>query len=185
MKIDITQKGNLYKFYKNNNEDHFLTGKWIGGWFSKVRSEIYDLHHVKLVTIKQGQVNPIWSKKKDTYEFELHKLDLKLTIIVTNRWKGHWSFKFNDDNYDFYRHRGHRRSLYKNSQQIAKYNKRSVNLWEYDKGYIIADNDSNELILICLFLAYDMGEQNDADISVDLGQLAEGVKEYDDSWTPK
>ncbi len=185
MKIDIGQSGNHYKFFKNNSQDHYLTGKWVSGFFKSVYSEIYDGDQNKVATIRFGKSAGTWWKKKINYEFEFYKEQQVITVTVLNRWKGHWAFEFNGEKYDFYFHRGHRKSLYKEDQQMAKFNKRTTNLWEYDKGFIIADNDANDLMLICLFLAYDMGETNDADISVDMGNLLEGVKEYDDRWIPK
>jgi hypothetical protein len=67
---------------------------------------------------------------------------------------------------------------------MAKYDKRTVQMWNNDTGFIISNNDENKLLLLAIFLTFDMGENIDGDVNVDLGNLTGGVKEFNNYWQP-
>lgn len=187
MKIDIAQKSSKYTFYKNGSKDPLLKGYFKSPLFGANYTELFDMNEALVVSVRIGN-NPWFpllnGKSKLTYLITFHARSLTVEVTVQHFAKGHWTFKYQDCNYDFYRHRGHNRSLFKNDRQVAKFDKRSENVLEYDSGYIIANNNEDELLLICLFLCYDMGMNNGGEPSVDFGHLTEGVREINPYWHP-
>ncbi|MFD2245873.1 hypothetical protein [Pontibacter ruber] len=187
MRIDIIQKGSKYTFYRHDIEEPLFTGRYRSFFFKEEYTEVFNQGGELVAVIKFG--NSIWfpgfnRKSKSTYIIDFIEQQTAVEVTIQNYTKGYWTFEYKGHKYDFYRHRGHERSLFKDERQVARYDKRSVNLFENDRAYVIANNDEDELLLLCLFLAYDMGEYNDAEISVDLGHIAEGVKKIDHNWRP-
>lgn len=187
MKIDIAQHSFKYTFYKKGTEEPIFEGYFRDPLIGDSYTELYNKLKELVVSIRIGN-NPFFPwlnrKYKLTYLINFHVQSLTVEVTVQHFSKGHWTFKYKDDQYDFYRHRRHCRSLYKNDRQVAKYDKRSVAVMDYDRGYIISNNDEDELLLICLFLCYDLGEYRGGEDAVDVGHLTEGVRVIDPDWLP-
>ncbi|WP_210489421.1 hypothetical protein [Rufibacter aurantiacus] len=185
MRLYIKQKGHIYRFFKNDEKEEVFTGFWDRkrkiGLFAKVLSK----ENEELVTVNLFKEASIWNYNKTEYKILLHKENTEIIIKALNAWKGHWTFMYASDSYEFYFHRGHKKSLFRNGNQVAKFDKGRVNFWDYDSGFIVANNDENKLLLLALFLCFDMGESMDGDVNVDLGNLLAGVKQYDSTWFPK
>lgn len=184
MRLYIRQKGSRYKFYENDNEVETLTGYWERKRKLGLYSKIVDAENKEVVTVTLTNSPWFWELNKTTYRIVLPSENLTVDVKAVNYYKGHWTFNLNTDKYDFYFHRGHKKSLFRNGSQVAKYNKGTVHLWNNDSGYIIANSDENRLLLLSLFVMFDMGEYMDADVNVDLGKLDGGVIESNDHWQP-
>lgn len=187
MKIDIIQRFSKYSFFINDEKEPFFRGRYRNPFFKKGYSELLSVEGEIVATVKIG--NSPWfpafnRKAKLTYILTFIKPYFQVEVTVQSYIKGFWTFDYKKDHYDFYRHRGHKRSLYKNGIQVARFDKRSVNLFENDRGYIISNNDEDVRLLICLFLAFDMGEYNEAEGTWDIGSLTEGKKEINPHWQP-
>jgi len=186
MRLYIRQKGTDYQFYKGDDKEPFLKGFWKSSWKIKLHSKILTLDNSELANIRFKYAPWFWEKgSKTEYELALSEFKEIVTIKCLNSWRGHYAFTFCNHKYDFYRHTGHKKSLYKDNVQVAKYDKQVVNWWDNDSGFIISNNDENEILLLSLFLMLDMGEFNEADLNIDFGQGLDGVKEYNSRWTPK
>ncbi|MBC3539049.1 hypothetical protein ACFSC6_07300 [Rufibacter sediminis] len=187
MRLDIVQKGSKYTFYKKGVEEPMYKGRYRSFFFKSGYTEVFNPAGEVAASVRIG--NSIWfpglnRTSKATYIIDFTEQSTIIEITVKNYSKGYWEFEYQNHQYAFYRHRGHKRSLFKNEKQVARYDKRAVNLFENDRAYVVANSDEDELLLLCLFLAYDMGEYNDADISLDFGQVLEGVKKIDHDWQP-
>ncbi len=184
MRLYIRQKGNKYKFYENDSEVETLTGLWDRKRKVGLFSKIFDTNDNELVTVLLTNSPWFWELNRTTFGIKLHREQIHINVKAVNYYKGHWTFNINNDRYDFYFHRGHKKSLFKNDKQVAKYNEGKVHFWNNDSGYIIANNDENKLLLLSLFIMFDMGEYMDADVNVDLGKLDSGVIENNENWQP-
>lgn len=184
MRFYIKQGGNHYKFFKNKEDtEAFLTGFWDSKWRTGIYSKICD-DSEELVTIKFENSPFFWRINRTTYKLTFHKSKLEIIVNTVNHFKGHWTFLLNEHKYDYFQHAGRKMSLYKNDRQVAKYKMGTVHLWESDSGFVISNNDEDALLLIALFLMLDMGETNGADLTLDLGNVFAGVKEYNEYWQP-
>jgi hypothetical protein len=184
MRLYIRQKGNNYRFFENDNEQEILTGYWDRKRKVGLFSKIVDVDDSELVTVTLTKSPWFWELSKATYRIEIHKEHIQINVKAVNYHKGHWTFNINGDKYDFYFHSGHKKSLFKNDKQVAKYNKGQVQFWTNDSGYVIANNNESKLLLLSLFIMFDMGEYMGADVNVDLGKLNNGVIENNEHWTP-
>jgi hypothetical protein len=184
MRLYIRQKGHKYQFFEGDNEEEILHGHWDSGWRVKLHSKIFDSDNQELVTVTLTKAPAFWRMNRTTYRIQLHKEGIDIEIKGANAYRGHWTFELNEDKYDFYFHRGHKKSLHKNGNQVARYDKGTVHMWDNDSGFIIANNDENRLLLLAIFLTFDMGEDMDGDVNVNFGNLTGGVKEYNNYWQP-
>ncbi|WP_148041377.1 hypothetical protein [Rufibacter immobilis] len=169
----------------NDDKEEAFTGFWDRkrkvGLFGKILSSEKE----ELVSVNLSNSPFFWNLNKTEYKILLHRESTEITLKAVNAYKGHWTFLYGTDSYDFYFHQGHKKSLFRNGNQVAKHDKGKVNFWDYDSGFIVADNEENKLLLLALFLTFDMGESMDGDINIDLGNLMAGVKSYDSNWYPK
>ena len=184
MRLYIRQKGHSYKFFEGDNEEEIFHGFWDSGWRVRLHSRIFDKDNLELVSVTLIKAPLFWRLNKTIYRIQLHNENIDIAVRAVNAYKGHWTFELNEARYDFYIHFGHKKSLYKNDNQVAKYDKGTVHLWSNDSGFIVSNNDENKLLLLALFLTFDMGESMDGDVNVDLGNLTSGVKEFNSYWQP-
>jgi len=184
MRLYIRQKGQNYKFYEGDKEEAILHGMWRDGWRKPLHSKIFNNDNQELVTTTLTKNPSFWSSQKKTYQIRFHLENIDIEVKAIKAYKGHWAFEFKGDQYDFYFHYGLKKSLFKNDNQVAKYDKGTVHFWDNDSGFIISNNDENKLLLLALFLTFDMGETSDADININFGNLTGGVKEYNKYWHP-
>jgi|SRR5690606_7580481 hypothetical protein len=184
MRLYIRQKGHKYKFFEDDNEEEILHGLWDSGWRQRLHSKIFDKDNQELVTITLKKAPAFWRMNKTTYQIRLHRENIDVEVKAVNAYKGHWTFEYKGDKYDLYFHYGLKKSLFKNEYQVAKYDKGTVHVWDNDSGFIISNNDENKLLLLAIFLTFDMGESMDGDVNVDLGNLTGGVKEFNSYWQP-
>jgi hypothetical protein len=184
MRLYIRQNGNKYKFFENDIERETFTGYWDRKRKIGLYSKIVDIDNKELVTVTLTNSPWFWELSKTTYRLEIHTEQIQTEIKAVDYHKGHWTFNIDNEEYDLYFHTGHKKSLFKNGRQVARYDKGQVHFWSNDSGYIIANNDENKLLLLSLFITFDMGEYMDADINVDLGKLDGGVIENNEYWTP-
>ncbi len=184
MRVFIKQNGRKYKFLKDKEDEEPLwTAFWDSKWKTGVFSKISDSKEV-LVTIEYENQPPFWRANKTTYRITVHQLHQKVIVKTVSHLRGCWTFVFNENKYDYFEHSGRKMSLYKNDVQVAKYKMGTVHAWERDFGFVIANSDENVLLLIALFLMLDMGQINDADVTLDLGNVFGGVKEWNEYWLP-
>ena len=181
MRIYIKQRGSRYKFFKGKEEgEPFLIGYWDSKRKIGLHSKILNTEKEELVTIDISYSPWFWKMHKIIYRIVFHKLNAEVEVKAANYFRGHWTFVFGGDRYDYYAHYGRKKSLYKNDNQVAKYSMGTVNVWDRDFGFIISNNDENELLLLSVFLMLDMGEDMDGDLNIDLGNMVAGVKEYNE-----
>ena len=184
MRLYIKQKGYSYKFFENDYEQETLIGSWARKRKYGLFSKIFDLDGSELATVVLTNAPWFWELNKTTYRINLHKEQIEINVKAINYHKGHWTFNISNDKYDFHFHRGHKKSLFKINIQVAKYNKGKVHLWNRDSGFIIANNDQNKILLLSIFVMFDMGEHSEGDVNVDLGKLNGGVIENNEYWYP-
>lgn len=173
-----------YKFFQNDGDNEILTGCWDTKRKIGVFSKIFDLEGKELVMVYAKNSPWFWELNKTVYGIALQKEGVVIDVRAISYSKGHWTFDIGVDNYHFYFHRGHKKSLFRNGVQVAKYNKGAVHFWSNDSGYIVANSNEDILLLLSLFIMFDMGQTMGADINVDLGKLDGGVVESDDLWVP-
>ena len=184
MRLFIRQKGYKYQFFRDNEEEPYLFGLWDRKRKLGLYSKILAKDNKELVAVAFSNNPWFWNASKTKYKIIFHEEKTELEVKAVNYFKGHWTFDLNGDKYDYYFHYGHKKSLFKNGNQVAKCDKGKVHFWNTDSGFIIANNDENSLLLLSLFIMVDMGDSMDGDVNVDLGNLPGGVREYNNYWQP-
>ncbi|QNF31851.1 hypothetical protein HUW51_03620 [Adhaeribacter swui] len=187
MRLDISQKGNKYTFYKLGIEKPIFKGRHRQFFFKGDYSEIFNSTDELVALVKIG--NNIWFPginrwSKATFIINFPESATSLEITIQNYSKGYWTFEYKNHQYAFYHHKWHQKSLFKDERQVARFDKRTVNLFKYDRAFVIANNDEDELLLLGIFLAYDMLESYDSDGPNYYGRVQEGVKKIDPDWQP-
>ena len=184
MRLYIRQKGHKYNFFENDIEEEILHGHWDSKWRTGPYSKIFDKDNQELVAVSLTKAPAFWRLNKTTYRIQIYKDGIDIEVRAVNAYKGHWTFQLKGDKFDFYFHYGLKKSLFKNDVQVAKYDKGTVHMWNDDSGFIVANNDENRLLLLAIFLTFDMGENMDGDVNVNLGNLTGGVRELNNHWQP-
>lgn len=187
MRLYIKQKGSNYLIYENKDEPPVFYGHWSRKRKIGLHSSIYCPQNGErlLVSIGKSKSNWRWIGPPRLYILQIVDLDKEVAVELINGWRGHFRFKINGSQYDLYTHYGHKKSLFKDNEQVAKFDKAIFNWGERDSGFVIANKDENKMLLLGLFLMIDMGERNDAEVSFDLGNLIPGVRPWDNRWLPK
>jgi uncharacterized protein YxjI len=102
-------------------------------------------------------------------------------------WKNHHECRYGADTFDIYGHRGRKYSVFKNSMQVAWWDKKAVTWFEGDNYKITADRDSNPELLIafCLIIDnYRSKNNGNNTMTIDLGSIVQ-AKKFDPAWQPK
>ncbi|MBA4240616.1 MAG: hypothetical protein C0448_07815 [Sphingobacteriaceae bacterium] len=190
MTITINQKSGSYYIYKNltdKNQDWDYYAVDISG------GAAWDAYEAKIYGKDKKEVGYIWLNRR---LFRTAQLQIVLTppdkkpieIIPKNVWNWKdliWSFEFNNSKYIFQEHRGHHRSLFKNDNQVAAFDKRTFNFFENDVLNIYANNDEDILLLCCLALYGDIGNFNrGTTASFDFGNLNGTKPPLNGKWRP-
>lgn len=181
MQLRIRQSGRYYFVHLNDNSDIELNGAWEANWF-KHKCLFYDKKNILSLQVESSFRLDFWNMM---YHITLPKLQIDSYLKPIRLFKGHWQLVNGLDTYDFYLHRGHKKSLFKNGTQIASYNKTKFNLFESDSFLIKCNDDENIELIISFELCFDLRTTNNGTtVSLDFGNLSKGVREFDHTWRP-
>ena len=120
--------------------------------------------------------------------FDIKKQDgQRLEFRTISFWKLHYECRDGKDKYEIFGHRGRKYSIYKNTVQVAWWDKEGVTWFEGDNYKITADSDADAELLSCFCLIIDnCFSNNDGDaFSFDLGNIGPQARKFDDRWEPK
>lgn len=187
MIITINQQGGSYYVYKNFTTKKQaavyvaknVTGFWNG---SLKEAVIYDSDH--------KQVALIYFKRRF---FRISELQIilyqgdRIEINPKNVWSWKdliWNFDFNSFNYTFQEHRGHNRSLFKYKSQVAAFEKNYFTLLGRDVFSIHTNDDENILLLTCLAIYGDLGNNKGTMLSMNYGNLNGTKAPLNGKWRP-
>ncbi len=183
MEIDINQSkisfGDEYRIYINESECYFADSKLVS-----LLSKIYLFYHSEnkaRVTIKKK-----WGWFSAKYDIRYGN-DL-LNFTTRSFWKLHYQCQFRNDLFDIYGHRGRKYSVYKNDQQIARWDKEMVTWFEGDNYHIVVDEccEYELVIAFCLIIDNYSSKSNDGNtMTIDLGNIGFQERAFDSSWRPR
>ncbi|MFK8046525.1 MAG: hypothetical protein AB8B72_13595 [Crocinitomicaceae bacterium] len=102
-------------------------------------------------------------------------------------WKGYFECLVNEDVYELHAHKGRKYSVFKNSNQMAWWDKNAVSWFGGDRYKIIADSNADIELLISFCLAIDVksGGSEGSALTYDFGHIGSTSKKFDRSWRPK
>ncbi|MCW3464492.1 hypothetical protein [Chitinophaga nivalis] len=187
MRLFIYQRGSNYKIYQDNQEDLLFVGEWYRKWNQGRQLLLTDLQGNPLLTAKETDYK--WWKWKRNRPYRLVLLQEQHTFDLTcvHYRQQHWQMTDGKDIYDYYVHRRHLKSIFKNDIQIAGINKKIFHWYQHDTLYIDLDRDVNPLLLAGLALTFDMGEdKREGTVTIDLGTISLSKRrEYNQEWSPK
>ncbi|MBK8556335.1 MAG: hypothetical protein IPL65_11465 [Lewinellaceae bacterium] len=88
--------------------------------------------------------------------FDIKKQDgQRLEFRTISFWKLHYECRDGKDKYEIFGHRGRKYSIYKNTVQVAWWDKEGVTWFEGDNYKITADSDADAELLSCFCLIID------------------------------
>lgn len=181
MTIRIDQRGRQYFVYVNESSDPFLSGQWYARWF-KITAEFLEKDNENKIIIENSFRLDFWNL---TFLIQIPGLNLSCRLKPVRIFKGHWRLENGADIFDFYIHKGHKKSLFKNGNQIAAYDKKYFHLFEKDTIYIAANNNEPVALLISFAIAFDLGSENDgAIVTYDVGNIGPEERTDDINWKP-
>jgi len=124
-----------------------------------------------------------WEPKYDISTYDNNVLQFR-TISV---WKNHYQCQRGPDLFDIYGHTGRKFSVYKNDEQIAWWDKNAVAIFNGNTYSITADRDCDqELIIAFCLIIHDCSHDDDnAAVSIDLGNVGPEDKKFDAAWRAK
>lgn len=185
MEIDINQKpislGDKYKIFIDGIQTYAASSSLI-----KLLAEI-NLFERNSGGQAKMTINKIFSWFKPKYDITRSDKNV-LQFRTVSFWKLHYQCQFGSDFYDIYGHNGRKYSIYKNSNQVAWWDKQAVSWFAGDNYKITADKDCDVDLIISFCLIVDNFSSNSNDgnaVTVDLGNLGIQVKKFDKTWIPK
>lgn len=182
MRVYIKQRGRKYFIYQEDDNPPILTGYWASNRKAGLHAVFFDSSEKEQLRVSVGKCP--WIGGPTSYLIKTTELPSEIEVELKSRWKFDFQFSLDGDKYSYYGHNGHMKSLYKNDIQVAKFNKATFNWGERDSGYIIYNSDENVKLLLGLWIMRDMGEINDAEISIDLGNITSSAKVWNNNWFP-
>lgn len=181
MDIKIKQSDTDYFVYLDNNSDYTLSGGWEQKWFKR-KAVLFDQNDKLKLEVSNSFRLDFWNI---SYNIQIPDSNISAKLNPIKIWKGHWQLIVANDTYDFYLHKGHRKALFKNGNQIASYDKKYVQLFESDTFIIKANKEELIELLIAFELCFDLGSHNDgATMTADAGNISKGLKSYNPNWKP-
>lgn len=163
MKIFISRNfWGRYDIFLEDEENYSFYGYagntiWEGDYAS-----VYDNSGIKVLYIRQGKVPLLWNLNRGTYFLDFIKEKRTIEIKCVRYLDGHWTFEIDLDVYDLYLGSKGKKTLLKGGSPVAKY------VGKENGILIMSDSCDNILLLIGLFITFNMGEASpDSDLTLD------------------
>jgi hypothetical protein len=176
MKISI-KKGWLgrYQIYTEDSNEYSFSVRSGYMLFRGDYAKIFNRGNRKEILITQKVTGAFWRLNRTAYVIDFLHLNETLEIKCVNYLLGHWTFNFQGASYDLFVYSNSWKALYKNDVQVAKYRKLN------DVYDILANNDENRLLIISLFITFNMGDSTvDDDVCLITNNAPTEVK----AWQP-
>lgn len=183
MRIDINQKkiafGNKFSIIKDNQT------------ILKAASKLFRILSVTELFQPEGET-PLGSINRKlalfNAKYEIEMLNQPTWYFSTVLWwKNHHQCKSGNNTYDVYGHRGRKYSIFTNGEQVAYFDKEAVTFFDGDNYKLIANDDADHFLLVCIVLTIDnyrSNKKNDGAINFDIGHIFQARK-FDKTWTSK
>lgn len=187
MRLLIRQIGHRYKIFKEGEDTPTYIGQWISGLRSVLQTTIQNGNNETLLTVNIDNRKLFYWGWNTVYNITLNSLSKTYKLTCVKYFRQHWRLETETDIYDYYAHKGHKKSIFKNEIQIAAIDKNYLNKFENDTIFIDYNLGENELLLLGLVLAFDMGNDNDGStISIDFGNIVGSfAKTNNEAWRPE
>jgi uncharacterized protein YxjI len=184
MEIDINQKkisvGDKYQIFTDGQQTHTAS-----------RQLIQLLPEIALFNNENGRPRMTVNKRVSFFKakYDITRWDNNVFEFRTKSiFKLHYQCQCGPDLYDIYGHTGRKFSIFKNSIQIAWWNKKAVTWFAGDNYKIIADKDCDVDLIIAFCLIIDNFSSNDHEgnvVTYDLGNIGFQSKKFDKNWQPR
>jgi uncharacterized protein YxjI len=111
-------------------------------------------------------------------------------FISKTYWKPSYQCISNDgmEIYTIIGHKGLTHSIFRNDDQIGSITKSRLSIGSGDEYNLIADNDSNHLLMVAITLVLDSflsSNSGSNTINIDLGNFTGELQPFDKNWKPK
>jgi uncharacterized protein YxjI len=180
MKIRIKQHsisfGSQYKIFINNEETYYAET---------------DAFSTSIINIyKPNELQPSFRTFKSLYfNYPKYKIEMsngdRLKFVSNNFWKTKYSLETGNDIYELYCHKERKVSVFKNSIQIAFWEKEAITYLIGDYYDIMANKNSDKELLIAFCLIMDnIHSKGGSLFNVDLGLVFKENKKFNNNWKP-
>jgi len=171
-----------FEIYVKNTDNIFLKGS-LSSKFFKSKILVYNENNEPKIEIRNSLRLDFWNM---TFSIKIPSIQLNSDLKPIRIFKGHWRLKMQKDTYDFILHKGHKKSLFKNNKQIASYDKKFIEILERNSIIIEMNSEENIELVVAIVLCFEMGNKGSIDgISLNVGNINEGIKPYDKNWKAK
>ncbi len=182
MQIDINQKkialGSKYEIVRNGKTIYKAASK-LFRFLSEINLFRPEDDHVLL------SIHRLFSFFTAKYSLEMDNGSEALFYTV-KYWKNHYRCEYRGKGYDIYGHRKRKFSIFKNDNQIARFEKEAVSYFEGDNYKLTADDDVEVILLLGFVLVIDNyrnRSRNRGIINYDFGSVFE-ARPFDENWIP-
>ncbi|MBS1635172.1 MAG: hypothetical protein JST26_04560 [Bacteroidetes bacterium] len=191
MTIQIDQRGGIfyvYKNYKTKGQPFDYVCQVATGWrwaWAGDELTIYDTqkNEVGYLYFKRR----VFQKSEFYFHFKQNDKTIKIEPTILKSFKD-WVFKFQleGNEYIFSTHKSHYKSLFKNGQQVAQFDKNYFHFFNRDTFIILANDDIDVLLLIILATFNSLNDTNDgATFNIDLGNIFGSTPPEEGKWKPR
>jgi len=122
---------------------------------------------------------------REKYDFELSDGRL-FHFWCEKRWKRVFDCQGDKDRYRLYEHKGLRYSIFQDDRQIAAFTKNRIVIGKGNEYEISLNDDADIIVIICMVLAINTSEDDDnnATVTIDVGNIGPEERPFDDRWQP-
>lgn len=179
MEYLIEQFDNRFELSKKGDSRIILYGNW-SMLFGKYKAEIFNRNEKLIYSIKRKF--SLW-KWNMTYPIK-NQNGKHIELKAKNKWHSIYEMKIEQNEFQIKLHKGRKKSIFKNGQQIAELDESLVEVFYHDKIRIITtDQESlNEIFLMTLCLK--IGEENEGGITFDFGNIGK-MEPINENWKTK
>ena len=102
-------------------------------------------------------------------------------------WKQVYLCEGQGESYRLYAHRGLKYSIFRDERQIAAITQNRLVIGRGNEYRIRMDSDADVVLLLCMMLTYNTGEEQDDDsasVTFDMGRIGPQGRAWDPNWKP-
>jgi len=131
-------------------------------------------------------VNKRWTFFLSSYDIRMHDGNVS-AFLSKSFWKPSYQCRVWADLYEVFGHLGRKYSVYKNGIQVAWWDKNVVSVFNGNEYNVKADFDCNAELIIafCIIMHYETGDDSDATVSIDFGNIGLVARKFDETWMPR
>lgn len=170
------QSDNHFELSRKEDSRAILYGNW-SMLFGKYKAEILDSNEKQLFTIKRKF--SLW-KWNMSYLIQ-DEQGKSFVLTAKNKWHSIYAMQLDYDEYQLKIHRGRKKSIFKNGQQIAKIDESPVEIFYRDTISVITNDPKSIREIFLMIVCLKIEDVNEGGLTFDLGNIGK-MEPIDKNW---